>query len=371
MAIASSVTRLHARALCGLVGAFAFCVPCSPSAQTKSAPLDATALFKKCSGSVVTIQTPSGFGSGVLVDASGVIVTNLHVVKGEVKATVTLANNDVYDDVAVVEADPRKDLVLLKIKGFNLPALELGDSETLLVGQPVYAIGAPRGLELTLSEGIVSGMRDSGEGYRVIQTTAAISPGSSGGGLFNQHGQLVGITTFRVKGGENLNFAVPINYVRGLLSTEAKYSLADLKQRSDDRSGHEGSDHSAATTSQPVDSIPTLARVYAATNGNLVVFEQHGGEVKATWSTSEGYVYGRSAFTWNPTQLAFVGQGTIKAVCGTYDTRVTDAPITEEIYVVSDRVIRNRWSNPDKLNCSKGLVTSYSWQEYLWYVPTQ
>jgi S1-C subfamily serine protease len=92
-------------------------------------------------------------------------------------------------------------------------------------------MGAPQGLELTLSQGIVSGLRDSDDkGYRVIQTDAAISPGSSGGALFDDNGDLVGITTYKVRGGENLNFAVPVNYVRKMLTATAtaRFTLADL-----------------------------------------------------------------------------------------------------------------------------------------------
>lgn len=148
---------------------------------------------------MVTIRTPEGSGSGVLVDPEGVVATNLHVVRGADRATVTLANGDAYDDVAVIEFDSRKDLVLLKIKGFKLPTARLGDSDSLVIGQKVYTIGAPKGLDLTLAEGLVSGIRDSGEGYRVIQTSAPISPGSSGGGLFDDQGRLLGITTFKIR----------------------------------------------------------------------------------------------------------------------------------------------------------------------------
>ena len=169
----------------------------------------ATDVFDKNSPAIVTIQTPSGFGSGVLVDPSGVIVTNLHVVEGDASATVTLANGDVYDDVQVIAVDERRDIVIIKIAGFQLPTVEFGDSDGVVVGEGVYAIGSPQGLALTISDGIISGKRRSpgDEGSQVLQTTAAISPGSSGGGLFNENGRLVGITTYRMSGGESLNFA--------------------------------------------------------------------------------------------------------------------------------------------------------------------
>lgn len=194
--------------------------------------------------SVVTIRTPSGTGSGVIVDPTGVIVTNLHVVQGDRSATVVLSNGDSYDDVAVVDVDARRDVVLLKVKAFGLTAAKIGNSDRVRVGDRVVLVSSPRGLELTVSDGVISAQRDSGEGYRMLQTTAAASPGSSGGGLFNMAGELVGILSTKRMDGENLNFALPFNYVRGLLATTAQMSLGDLAAKypaSDPAPGAEGS----------------------------------------------------------------------------------------------------------------------------------
>jgi S1-C subfamily serine protease len=347
------------------VAIFATCV----SAQTAGkadVPLDAAGVFKRASAAVVTITTPSGFGSGVIVDPSGVIATNLHVVQGDSHATVTLANHDSYDDVDVIDVDPRKDLVLLKVKAFKLPSLALGDSDDLLVGNAVYAIGAPKGLELTLSEGIVSGLRDSGEGYRVIQTSAAISPGSSGGGLFNGHGDLVGITTYRIEGGENLNFAVPVNYIRGMLATAPKLSLAELAAKYP-AAAATAVDAGAAGDAAPVTgTAPRLAQFYAKTDGSLVVFEQEGASVMTTWSTATGVVYAHTTSTWDAGKKAFVGEGTRQMKCR---ANLYEFQVIEEVYAVSDHVIRIRATTPANFNCRKGVVTSYGWEEHLWYVP--
>jgi hypothetical protein len=86
----------------------------------------------------------------------------------------------------------------------------------------VVLIGSPKGLDLTVSDGVISAIRDSGEGYRLFQTSAAASPGSSGGGMFNEAGQLVGILSAKLTTGENLNFGIPVNYVRGLLSATSR-----------------------------------------------------------------------------------------------------------------------------------------------------
>jgi hypothetical protein len=179
----------------------------------------------------VTITTTSGQGSGVLIDPSGVIVTNLHVVRGETHVSVKLANGDIYDDVTVVDVDERKDLLLIKIKAVELSPIVLGNSDRVAVGEKVVLIGSPRGLDLTVSDGLLSAVRDSGDGYRVFQTSAAASPGSSGGGMFNEYGELIGIVTGKLTSGENINFAVPTNYVRGLLSTQTRMTLEELASR--------------------------------------------------------------------------------------------------------------------------------------------
>src|SRR5215831_13585709 len=89
---------------------------------------DASEIFKRSSPAVVTVRTASAFGSGVLVDSAGVVVTNLHIIQGATRASVRLSNGDVYNDLAAVDFDVRKDFVLLKVKGFKLPVAELGDS---------------------------------------------------------------------------------------------------------------------------------------------------------------------------------------------------------------------------------------------------
>src|SRR6185503_1595669 len=109
-------------------------------------------------------------------------------------------------------ADERFDLCRLHVPGLQAPSVGIGSVESLRTGQKVFAIGAPQGLDLTISEGIVSSLREVPDGT-VIQTTAPLSPGSSGGGLFNAAGQLVGITTFQHRYGQNLNFALPADWL--------------------------------------------------------------------------------------------------------------------------------------------------------------
>ena len=199
-----------------------------PSGVSARARLSTPELAKKASASMLTVTTPSGQGSGVIVDAAGVFVTNLHVIRGDTTASVKLANGDVYDDVSVVDVDERKDLVLLKIKAIGLVPAVLGDSDQEQAGDRVVLIGSPRGLELSVSDGLISAVRDSGEGYRLFQTSAAASPGSSGSGMFNEFGELIGIVSSKITNGENLNFGIPVNYMRGLLSSQSRMTLAEL-----------------------------------------------------------------------------------------------------------------------------------------------
>ena len=107
--------------------------------------------------------------------------------------------------------DGDKDICLLDAKGITGKPAQLGKAASLKVGDPVYAVGAPKGLELSLSDGIVAQLR--GGPPPLIQTTAAISPGSSGGGLFDGEGRLVGLTTLYIEGGQSLNFAMPVEWI--------------------------------------------------------------------------------------------------------------------------------------------------------------
>jgi S1-C subfamily serine protease len=180
-------------------------------------------IVKRVSPSVVVIhgKTDSGevLGSGFIVSKDGKIVTNLHVIRDMKTASVQLATGELFDSVSVLATDERKDLSILQIAGFDLPALEMGNSNTVSVGERVVIIGSPRGLEGTVTAGILSSVRDSGEGFKLLQTDASINPGNSGGPLVNSQGQALGVVAFKLRSSEGLNFAIPINYVRGLLST--------------------------------------------------------------------------------------------------------------------------------------------------------
>jgi tetratricopeptide (TPR) repeat protein len=182
-------------------------------------PLAAFALtpaevFEQVKDSVVVVRAlnaqgkPTSQGSGVMLP-SAQIATNCHVIKDSVRFQVGRGKQ--FFAAELRASDGEKDLCLLVALGFAARPVVLGKAAALKVGEAVYAVGSPQGLELSLSNGIVSQLRGGPPPF--IQTTAAISPGSSGGGLFDAEGRLVGITTFFLQGGQSLNFAVPVEWL--------------------------------------------------------------------------------------------------------------------------------------------------------------
>jgi len=198
---------------------------------SQSAPprKDIPTIAKAANGAIVSIITsdkgghPVAQGTGFLVSTDGRIVTNYHVIKGASSAIVKLPDGAFYDVDGVVAFDKARDLAVIKAHGQNFRVVTLGNSDRVQVGEEIVAIGSPLSLESTVSSGIVSGIRTiKEEGGKFLQVTAPISPGSSGGPLFNMAGEVVGITTLYLKGGENLNFAIPVNDAKLLLSAGSK-----------------------------------------------------------------------------------------------------------------------------------------------------
>lgn len=154
-------------------------------------------------------------GSGFVISVDGYILTNSHVVRGQKTITVKLVDdNKVYSNVEVVKDNPIRDIALLKITNpDNLQPVVLGDSDQVQVGERIVVIGNPEGLENTVSDGLISAIREV-NGTKIFQTSAPISHGSSGGAVFNSKGEVIGITTATYEEGQNLNFAVAINHAK-------------------------------------------------------------------------------------------------------------------------------------------------------------
>jgi S1-C subfamily serine protease len=206
----------------------------APPAEAPLVAKSAEELFSMLSRSTarITVHDVSGravgLGSGV-VTGIGTVITNCHVATAGGSLTVKVGAEQFSASVEV--ADEEYDLCKLSVMGLTAPAVTIGTAESLKTGQKVFAIGSPQGLELTISDGIVSGMRNLPQG-RVIQTTAPISPGSSGGPLFDAYGRLVGIMTFQHRSGQNLNFAVPADWIADIRSRSASNPLTEAMQRS-------------------------------------------------------------------------------------------------------------------------------------------
>jgi trypsin-like peptidase len=181
-------------------------------------------IAKKAFGSTVLLVMedangkPFSLGSGFFVRA-GEIASNLHVVEGAARGYAKLVGEKAkYDIEGITAIDAKRDLVVLKISLSRSQALSLGNSDSVQVGEPVYAVGNPQGLEGTFSQGIVSSIRDVGAD-KLLQITAPISPGSSGGPVLNGKGEVIGVSVATFRGGQNLNFAIPSSYLKTLLGS--------------------------------------------------------------------------------------------------------------------------------------------------------
>jgi serine protease Do len=183
---------------------------------------------------VVQVRTPSGLGSGFIINPDGYLITNFHVIESETQISIEVyqqRNGQLerrsYKDVRLVAMNKFADLALLKIEDKSAPKFAwapLGDSDALGVGESVFAIGSPLGLERTVTEGIVSTKTRPMQGELYLQTTTQINPGNSGGPLFNLRGQVVGVTNMKIPFGEGLGFAIPVYTVKFFLNHRDVYA---------------------------------------------------------------------------------------------------------------------------------------------------
>lgn len=172
-------------------------------------------IFEAVRDSVLVVRTFDSSGNRVASGSavflpSGKFATNCHVIEGA--ARIEIGRNNLYAPAKAAEERRQKDVCLLSAPNtVGAKPVSVGSTKFLTIGSPVFAVGAPRGLELSMSDGIVSQLR--GEFPKMIQTTAAVSSGSSGGGLFDSNGYLIGMTTLTIENGQNLNFAIPVEWI--------------------------------------------------------------------------------------------------------------------------------------------------------------
>jgi S1-C subfamily serine protease len=282
-----------------LISAVAGGVP----AQSGAARKDVPAIAKAANGSIVSIVMsdqagkPIAQGSGFVASKDGLVVTNYHVIAEGSSAVVKLPDGAFYAVDGLLASDKTRDIAVIKAHGQNFRTLILGNSDRVQIGEEVVAIGNPLSLESTVSNGIVSGIRTvKEEGGKYLQITAPISPGSSGGPLFNMAGEVVGITTMHLRGGENLNFAIPINDAKHLLvadSTKLK-ELPNEEVTSELESNEAGSgilcSYFVGRITNSLPQVPTLCENdTTAGKRSISIFSPNpvlGGALRRAWSTA-------------------------------------------------------------------------------------
>ena len=197
---------------------------------------DVSSLVKQIGEAVVQVRTPEGLGSGFFINADGYLITNFHVIEGETEISVEVyhqkdgqLDRETYKQVKIIAINKFHDLALLKIEDKNAPKFKfvtLGNSDALSVGDAVFAVGSPLGLERTVTQGIVSTKTRQLEGNLYLQTSTQINPGNSGGPLFNLAGEVVGVTNMKITFGEGLAFAIPVELVKSFLDHRDAFAYA-------------------------------------------------------------------------------------------------------------------------------------------------
>jgi serine protease Do len=205
------------------------------AARPAIGPLSPAEIAAHAQPAVVTVRAGDGFGSG-FVAGNGRVATSLHVISAGTPVIVVVPGGREVRDLTVVATDADSDLAVLGVPGAIGPPLPLGDSDAARPGDRVVAIGHPFGLDHTVSDGLLSAVRKLPAGLSLLQISAPISPGSSGGPLFNDRGEVIGVATLASVAGQNLNFCVPINLLKPLLAAKGGTPVAAWK-RPHDRSG--------------------------------------------------------------------------------------------------------------------------------------
>ena len=233
------------------------------SSNRPHARVTARDIVDDASPAVVRIEAgDSKVGTGFIVDSAGLVATNLHVIEGESKIKVKLYKDPTeYPVTSIAGIDRNHDLALIWINtGRRLPTIKLGNSDAVSAGDTIYALGNPLGVfDYSITNGLISQVRPVSSNLTILQISAPISPGSSGGPLFNQYGEVVGITTAIITEGQSINLAVPANYLRPMLAHRLKVSCADFAKATKEEAEEEEAKHhkdSDEDTSTPPRHIP-------------------------------------------------------------------------------------------------------------------
>jgi tetratricopeptide (TPR) repeat protein len=213
-------------------------IPNSVSLSTNDNSLEGKSpqkLFEQFSPAVVTIDVKmssgaSELGSGFIIEPNGIVVTNYHVISEAKEIKIKLKDQREYQVEYIIGYDTNKDFCIFKINALNLPFIPIGDSSQIGAGERVYVIGNPLGFDYTISDGLISSFRNILE-TQWIQISAPISKGSSGSPVINFNGKVIGIVTFMMPEGQNLNFALPINQIKPSLYKKDKITFSQFLQQ--------------------------------------------------------------------------------------------------------------------------------------------
>ena len=287
----------------------------TPAGGAKMSPKD---IVQQSTPAIVRVEVGDGLGTGFIVDKSGLVATNFHVVRGRKDITIKLHDGGEYQVLAIAGVDPGRDLALLRIQPNKpLPVLRLGDSDAMSAGDQIVAIGNPLGVfDYSVSSGLVSQVRPvctklqveqhnrgrvrfeelvakktrsaaeeqelenlrCSQELTILQISAPISQGSSGGPLFNQAGEVIGVTTAIISGGQNINLAIPTNYLKPIVARPAAMSMEEFAQKTGE-----------PTAAGPDDDVPIKRAVpsHALTVFDGCKHENIADVVKAIWEAIE------------------------------------------------------------------------------------
>jgi hypothetical protein len=218
-------------------------------------------------------------GSGFFIGDGSAVVTNFHVISGAKKVVLKTGTGQVLSTDTVYSYDEKKDLAILRVKGVNGPhVVALGDSDKVAIGESIVVVGNPEGLEKSVTNGLVSGLRTFDD-QKLFQISAPISHGSSGGPVFNDNGQVIGVVVAFLKDGQNLNFAIPINRVSEMWAARREVNLSSLPA-STERAARETGDVEGGWAATFADSV---------SSGQLsFTMMQDGTSVRGTYTSSMG-----------------------------------------------------------------------------------
>lgn len=217
------------------------------SASAATGPMTPAEIAASATPSVVSIRSTDSLGSGFVVREDGWIATNFHVIADADELTVTESNGRTSPVAQLIAIDPTHDLALLKIERTGLKPLVLAESEAVRSGDAVVAIGHPLGFEDTVSNGLVSAIRHVSEELTVLQISAPIAPGSSGGPLIDDRGRVIGVATAIFRGGQNLGFGVPSEYLTSLVAHPEPIAWAEFVA---------AREHATAALPRPTRNVP-------------------------------------------------------------------------------------------------------------------